>query len=41
MFSVPSYSENQGERLGEFESRLVKTRDAIEGFHLLENSHKL
>ena len=25
----------------EFESRSVKTRDAVEGFHLLENSHKL
>ena len=42
MFSVPSYSdENRGERLGEFESRSVKTRDPVEGFHLLENSHKL
>ena len=39
MFSVPPY---RGERLGEFESRSVKTRDAVdEGFHLLENSHKL
>ena len=27
--------------LGEFESGLVKTQDAVEGFHLLENSHKL
>ena len=27
--------------MGEFESRSVKTRDAVEGFHLLENSHKL
>ena len=33
--------ENRGERLGEFESRKVKTRDAVEVFHLLENSHKL
>ena len=24
-----------------FESRSVKTRDVVEGFHLLENSHKL
>ena len=44
MFSVPSLpSENRSERLGEFESRSVKPRDAVEGFHLLllENSHKL
>ena len=42
MFSVPSQpGENRGERLGEFESRSVKTRDAVLGFHLLENSHKL
>ena len=42
MFSVPSYpGENRGERLGESESRSVKTRDTIEGFHLLENSRKL
>ena len=42
MFSVPSQpGENRGERLGEFESRSVKIRDAVEGFHLLENSHKL
>ena len=27
--------------LGELESRSVKIRDAVEGFHLLENSHKL
>ena len=28
--------------MGEIESRSVKTRDAaVEGFHLLENSHKL
>ena len=27
--------------MGEFESRSAKTRDAGEGFHLLENSHKL
>ena len=32
--------ENRGERLGEFESRSVKTRNSVEGFHLLENSHK-
>ena len=37
MFPVPSLpDENRGERLGEFKSRSVKTRD-----HLLENSHKL
>ena len=42
MFSVPSYpGENRGERLGESESRSVKNRDAVEGFHVLENSHKL
>ena len=42
MFSVPSQpGENRGERLEEFESRSVKTRDAVEGFHLLKNSHKL
>ena len=43
MFSVPSEpGENRGEHLGEFESRSVKTQDAVEGFHLLEeNSHKL
>ena len=42
MFSVLSYpGENRGERLGEFESRSVKTRDAVEDFHLLENSHRL
>ena len=30
MFSVPSQpGENRGERLGEFESRSVKTRDAV------------
>ena len=42
MFSVPSYSlgENQGERLGKSEGRSVKTRDAVEGFHLLKNSPK-
>ena len=39
MHSQPG--ENRSEGLGEFESRLVKTRDAVEGFHLLENSHKL
>ena len=27
--------------MGEFESKSLKTRDAVEGFHLLENSHKL
>ena len=27
--------------MGEFESRSVKTRDAVEGFHMLKNSHKL
>ena len=27
--------------LGEFKSRSVKTRDAVESFSLLENSHKL
>ena len=32
--------ENRGERLGEFESRSVTIRDTVEGFHLLENSHK-
>ena len=32
--------ENRGERLGEFESRSVKTRDAVEGFHLLEIIHR-
>ena len=42
MFSVPSKpGENRGECLGEFESRSENTRDAVEGFHLLENSHKL
>ena len=42
MFSVPSKpGENRYERLGEFESKSVKTRDAVEGCHLLENSHKL
>ena len=31
MFSVPSDpGENQGERLKEFESRSVKTRDAVD-----------
>ena len=25
----------RGERLGEFDSRTVETRDAVEGFHLL------
>ena len=33
--------ENRGERLGEFESRSVKTRDVVKGFHLLENSYKV
>ena len=43
MFSVPSQlGENRGEHLGEFDNnRSVKTQDAVEGFHLLENSHKL
>ena len=42
MFSVPSQpGEIRGERLGEFESRSVKTRDVVEGFYLLENFHKL
>ena len=42
MFFVPSWpGENQGERLGEFESKSVKTRDAVESFHLFENSPKL
>ena len=27
--------------MGEFESRSVKIRDPVEGFQLLENSHKL
>ena len=27
--------------LGEFENKSVKTRDAVEGFHLLENSQTL
>ena len=27
--------------MGEFESRSVNTQDAVEDFHLLENSHKL
>ena len=39
--SLHSLVKNRGERLGEFESRPVKTRDAVESFHLLENSHKL
>ena len=30
-----------GERLVEFESKSVKTRDAVKGFHLLKYSHKL
>ena len=33
--------ENRGECFGEFENRSVTTRDAVEYFHLLENSHKL
>ena len=42
MLSVPPLpGENRGERLGEFETRLVKTRYAVEGFHLLESSSKL
>ena len=32
MFSVPLYpGENRGGRLGEFDSRSVKTRDAVAG----------
>ena len=27
--------------MGKFDSRSVKARDAVEGFHLLDNSHKL
>ena len=42
LFSVPSQpGENRGECFAEFESRLVKTREALEDFHLLENSYKL
>ena len=42
MFYVPSLAgEIRGEQLGEFESRSVKTQDALEGIHLLENSHNL
>ena len=42
MFSVPSLpGKNRGEHLEEFESRSVKTREAFESFHLLDNSHKL
>ena len=42
IFSVPSLpGENQGERLGEFESKSMKILDAVKGFHLLENSHEL
>ena len=33
--------ENQGKHLGEFKNRTMKTWDAVEGFHQLENSHKL
>ena len=41
-FSVPSQpGVNRGKRLGEFQSRSVKIREAVEGFRLLENSHKL
>ena len=39
MPSLPG--ENRGKRLGEFESRSEKARDAVEVFHLLENSRKL
>ena len=36
MFSVASLpGENRGERLGEFETRSVKTQDAVEGFTCL------
>ena len=39
MFSLPSSpGQNRGERLGEFESRSVKTQAAVKSFHLLENS---
>ena len=42
MFSVLSMPDkNRGERLREYKSRSMKTRDAVEGFHLLEISHKL
>ena len=42
MFSLPSLNgENLNECLGEILVRSVKTQDAVEGFHLLENSHKL
>ena len=42
MLSVPSQpSKNQGEHLGEFESRSVKTQHKVEGLNLLENYHKL
>ena len=42
MFSVSSQpGENWGKCLEEFESRPVKTQDAVEGFYLLEISHKL
>ena len=41
MFSVPSLpGDNRGKRLGEFE-RTMNTRDTVEGFYLLKNSHKL
>ena len=39
MPSLPD--ENQGEHLKEFESRWEKTLEAVKGFHLLKNSHKL
>ena len=38
MPSLPG--ENRGS-LGEFKRSSVKTQGAVEGFHLLENSHKL
>ena len=42
MFSMPSQpGENRGECLGEFGGRSVKTRDVVNGFHLVENSYKL
>ena len=42
MFSVPSQpSKIRDESLGEFDSGSWKTREAVEDFLLLENSHKL
>ena len=39
--SIKILSPLQLKNRGEFKSRSVKTRDAIKGFHLLENFHKL